>query len=706
MKFSRVEVVDGAVHLGTVTDGHITVSTPLTLTLLRSSNTVVHRSAYSHRDDEGRWTAEIDLGNEVRVQASDRWTIVDGLVELDRRVHVSGSDTGGFTTSLSLPLPWEHRETEPFAPGIIYGDSAVVNPFAIGGAGWLAAGIRGFAIREDRLPSPVVALRQAGTGNYICLLHADPVGSTTPEDALGSGGETLVDGAFRFGSLEWSAADNTSQIGFTYPASEGPVTYRGDVFPDGQMHQWRRRYHPLQHGLTSNYRLQMWAGSGSRNELVKDLWRTSWATLAPQVATHDLDEIRDALTQQALTSVVRKGGRTGFPLMLDSRTGKPLPGEESRASMATIGFTGKNTELAYWLLRESERSQSTTAQELRATAVDVLDTFVTLPIAPPLGEGFDLETGAILGSAPWGQRVDVAFLRSLSEGGKGVVRSWRAETARGVDRPSWLSWAVALGDWLLGQQSATGGLPRSWVLGSGDVADESEHSSVAVLAFLIELYRATGNAEYLDAAVRAGEFSWSHGHSSMSFHSGTLDNPGVIDNEAGCLALEGYLLLFEETQDDQWLARAEVAATFSETWMYLWNVPMPADADGILEWDPNVSTVGAQLIATGHSLVGQYMTCDAGRFAMLHTYTGDGHYLDVARVLLHNTKGMMATRSHPRGLVGPGWQQEHWSFAPTRGRGLHRSWLPWLTSGHLEGIITFQDHSPELFAQIPDSPRA
>ena len=114
-------------------------------------------------------------------------------------------------------------------------------------------------------------------------------------------------------------------------------------------------------------------------------------------------------------------------------------------------------------------------------------------------------------------------------------------------------------------------------------------------------------------------------------------------------------------------------------------------------WAIGATTVGAQLIATGHSLVDQYMAFDVGNFAKLFTYTGDEHFRDVAELLLHNTKVMLALPARQFDLHGPGWQQEHWSFAPLRSDGFHRGWLPWVSCSHIEGIATLQDHDAELF---------
>jgi hypothetical protein len=147
-----------------------------------------------------------------------------------------------------------------------------------------------------------------------------------------------------------------------------------------------------------------------------------------------------------------------------------------------------------------------------------------------------------------------------------------------------------------------------------------------------------------------------------------------------------------------WLQRAVAAGNFAETWIYIWNVPMPEDEDNTeLHWKKGLPTTGIQLISTGHSLTDQYMGFDVDKFAELYLKTGDDHYLEVAMILLHNTKIMLALPGREFDLKGPGWMQEHWSIAPTRGFGIHRGWLPWVSTSQLNGIIELEELDEELY---------
>jgi uncharacterized protein YyaL (SSP411 family) len=282
-----------------------------------------------------------------------------------------------------------------------------------------------------------------------------------------------------------------------------------------------------------------------------------------------------------------------------------------------------------------------------------------------------------------------------------MLKAYLREHRLGRDHPDWLRWSKEFGDWLLPQQQAEGGFPRSWKPGTGEVVDASPNSSYNAVPLLVLLAEATGDAKYRQAAVRAGDFVWGFGGSNGVFVGGTIDNPDVIDKEAGTLSLEAYLALYEVTQDRKWLEHAVRAANYAETWIFIWNVPMAVDDDDAkLEWKRGVPTVGVQLISSGHSLVDEYMSFDVDEYARMYVLAKDPHYKDVARILLHDTKSMVALPGRQYDLPGPGWQQEHWGLAPKRGFGVDRLWLPWVATSQLNGIFGLEEFDPKLYKQL------
>jgi hypothetical protein len=382
-----------------------------------------------------------------------------------------------------------------------------------------------------------------------------------------------------------------------------------------------------------------------------------------------------------------RAGLTNFVTAAANETPQPNPN-------AIMGFTGKNIESAYYLLKDSYRQNNPSSAAHHKLGIDIIDTFTRLKIDPPAGEGFVIASGEPALAIP---DSNVVYLRSFGDDMKAAARSYLLEKQHGIEHENWRQWIVRFGDWLLTQQGPQGQFPRTWQPGTGKVSDPSPQSTYNVIPFLVLLSKAAESDKYFTAALKAAEYCWTQGHANGIFVGGTIDNPNVIDKEAGTLSLEAYLTLYQATKDTKWLERAKMAANFAETWIYIHNVPMLSDEDDSkLHWKKGVSTIGLQLISSGHSLVDDYMAFDVDEYAHLYSYTSDQHYFEVARLLLHNTKNMVALSNRPYDLRGSGWQQEHWSLAPPRGYGLHRGWLPWVSTSQLNGIFGLDDLDAEL----------
>ncbi len=166
-----------------------------------------------------------------------------------------------------------------------------------------------------------------------------------------------------------------------------------------------------------------------------------------------------------------------------------------------------------------------------------------------------------------------------------------------------------------------------------------------------------------------------------------------------------FLTLYDATKHPKWLERAKVAADFTESWIWAWNVPMPADEnDEALHWKKGVPTVGVSGItvrSAGHVHV--YLVEAAPTYAQLYKYTNDKHYLDVARVLLYAINPMVALPGRTYGMLGPGWVQENWRMgpgSPGRGFGSPGKWLPWLATVRLRAIVGIEEQNPDLFLEL------
>jgi hypothetical protein len=622
----------------------------------------------------------------------DTWSPTHYGAELSRSVRVSGTARASFATAVSLAPAraggW--CDVEPFAPGVAYGNTEPVPELALASAAMRRSGVETVLIRQDRLTAPAFALRYPD-GGWVGVLDPAPDGATVAADGIAAdGGESLCDERMRFLSLGARAVRPAGlELLACYPGTEGEHTYSSGGLPLQQVRAWRHRSHPLRDGLVQRYHAGFAAGAAATFPAFRDdVWRLAWSLLAPEVAPADMDAVVDRSAEVLASQVIERHGITGVRLESDAVTGV----RQDEDNSAVMGFVGANTDAGYALLRIGDSRGGAAGRRYRFLGESILDSFARLPMSPPAGEGFDMDSGDITTYRRYRGRPAV-YARALAEGGQAALHAVDWERRRhSAGRPRWLDWAASIGDWLVAQQDPGGAIPRAWEAGTGTVLDPSATAGYVVVPFLLTLHRFRTGAGYRQAALRAAEWSWSQGGVTGAFAGATLDNPDVIDKEGAILSAEAYLAAFDSTGDRRGLARAIEAARAAETWIYIWNVPMPVDADDrLLHWKPDVPTTGHQLIATGVSMTDGFLAANAAVFARLFQETGDGHWLDLARMVTHGTTTMLALEGRTFDLRGPGWQQEHWSFSPRRGFGLNRRWLPWVPVAHIRGVHRMED---------------
>jgi hypothetical protein len=709
-------------------------------------NTVDLAAAY---DSVRQGNAEIIAPAKVTSQShavltvEDRWKIEGGVLSLSRHVIVtSGEDRAAFYSAIRLKtapaIVWS--DLDYMAPGALYGDASGNGESAPGGT--LNYRAKRLEFREDQLAAPLFAM-SFHDGYWAAVLDVAPRGDTTWAETTAPINTIIVDERLQFGAV--GAHQDPSggiEFGFWYPGTTSGVTAVSGAPPKPGV---RRRYHPLKTGFVQDYSVGFRFGrSADFSAVERGAWRWAWQTLNPAVMPLDLNLVRRTLTDHLEAHVIEVNGRAGVPFLYDVVTGKPgsirtpiyatggasvpprpYPEEQSPEQKAELqawaqsvgvdldssfselwrwpkvvmGFVSKGTEVADQLLIEADRDSSPRGQKMRQSGLAIMDSYVRLlPMSPPSASGFSLETGK-----PDSEPPGIFFLRAPSEGMQTVMEAYVREKRAGHDHTEWLAWCRQFADWLLTQQRPDGSFPRSWKNGTGEVNEESGTSSYNPVPLLVSLSRVTGEKKYLEASILAGDYVWQNFGSRGVFVGGTTDNPNVVDKEAGMLSLEAFLALYDATHEPKWLDHAKAAGDYTESWIWIWNLPMPVDADDTkLAWKRGVSTVGVQGIsARGPGGVDEYLDWAVPQFAELYKDTKDEHYLDVARVLLFETKSMLALPGRTYDMAGPGWQQENWGMGPgRRGFGSHRSWLPWVSANHLHGITGLEQLDPALFHEL------
>jgi hypothetical protein len=641
--------------------------------------------------------AEVGEGGRPLFRFHDRWSMRDGVATVHRRVEVLASQPGGFATALSWSIDpavrWEDMKV--MAPGIIYGDPSHDGERSPGGT--LAFQARSFQFREDILPAPLLALSFA-QGGSLAMLDPAPTGDTTEADTTLAAPD-LIDRRFRFGALAVEQTGAGTALRFSYP---GNVSSFGERRQSSATPVPVRRYHPIVRGAVDHYAVSFRIGAEPTfPAMSRAAWRWAWTTLNPAVRPLDFALVRRVLLDHLEHNAATLGGRTAIPFAIST---VPVPERQWNWTMAGMGFVSKNLECADQLLREGDRDNGTRGQAMRATGLAIIRSMIeALPTVPLPATGFDLATGK-----PYNHIWLAPWLRNASEDMRVLVGAYARERALGRDHPEWLAWTRQYADWLLAQQRPDGSWPRRWFPSSAVAAEPSGTASYAPVPLLVQLTQQTGDRRYLAAATRAADYIWSSFGSRGLFIGGASDNPDITDKEAGMLSMEAFLSLHEATGDSRWLARAQAAGDFAESWIWIWDLPMPVDADNAqLHWKRGVPTTGLQgITALSAGGADEYLDWAVPSFAKLYKLTGDPHYLAVARVLLNDTKAMVALPGRQYDMIGPGWQQENFGMGPGghgRGVGGHRFWLPWVSANHLHGITAMDEYDPTLFQQMSGS---
>jgi len=648
--------------------------------------------------------AEIAYSDNVVFHVRDTWKLSGDVVSVNRKVEVNGNAPGGFYSSVILTVDPSVSWTDVncLAPGLLYGDPTYDGPRSPGGT--MNYNARRFMMREDILSAPLFAL-SFENGASVAVLDPAPRGDTTVEETPSR--TVMTDPRFQFGALgAWQTDNNPIEFGFLFP---GTTCSYGHGFGRGRGGQpatqsWTRRYHPIEQGVIHSYQVSFRFGQNeSFREVTRNAWRWAWDTLNPPIYYIDVEQMRRVLTDHLVAQANTIDGRTAMPFVVNSITDE----KQWNYTMVAMGFVGKNLECADQLLREGDRDKTERGQKMRQTGLAIISSHIKALAAIPLqGTGYNLATGK-----PWGTSGEQSdnnwtapWLRNATEDMRVLMRAYQREKSLDRQHPEWFNWIKQYVDWLILQQREDGSFPRRWERGSSEVAEETGTTSYNPVPLLVLISEETGDPKYKESAIRAAEYVWANWGSRGIFIGGAIDNPNITDKEAGMLSLEAYLSLYDATKEPKWLERAQAAANFAESWIWIWEVPMPQDADDEeLHWKKGVPALGFQgITAAVAGGVDEYLDWSVPSYAKLYKLTKDEHYLNVARVLLHNTKQMVALPGRQYDYKGIGWQQEGWRMGQGSSRGVsgHRFWLPWISANHLYGITGLEEYDPELFKML------
>ena len=654
--------------------------------------------AYEHAEEkEGTATGEalFVTGNGSEVFVRDVYTVQDNALKVVRHAEVRkrNSDDLGFQTKISFyqAVSDELRDFEYFSPGQWYRNNEYAADFALG----KDMDLQYYWRKETYSGLPMFAMRHKESGETIAMSRWAADATLPSLDRTATENYAYVDPRMTVGSFGVSKArpealtytyyghmmatplpntvcDGVS-IDYIYPAVNGQQPSRG-IGPvrTAQPLTNITWVHPMREGFCQDYAAAVTFGCyRDFGSMMRGTWREVYPRLKDRLFEVDNALLFDNM-MRFLKEVTRQFGEAwGTPFVAQ------LPDFDPNSFSAEIGFVGQQAGIGYQLLRWGRLEGDA---EAVTKGLGILDFWAdhTMTDAGYPRLWVHLSTHQDEPQPLW--------VRQIGDGLEAVLDAYVFEAKRGIFHENWMDYCVRTADWLVKTQNGDGSFYRSY-RDDGSCCMESRASTQCVVRFLAQLYLVTGNEEYLQTALRAGEWSWLNQYKLFEYRGGPCDTSDILDKESGIYAMFAYIALFDVTGDRKWLEAACGAADYTETFTFVWDFPVhnPYPAHPF-----NRNHISGQSnVSVGMAGGDIYMAACSYTYYRLWLLTGDPHYCDFAEFLNRNCK----QANDVDGSCGyryPGLVNEGAHFGEQEYRSRYH-WLPWCTFVEVDPASRFMD---------------
>ena len=682
--------------------------------------------------DEGALAkAQFTSANGSVFRIEDHYKVADaaetraGAFTMERVVSVVSAGRGdkGFNSEFTIGFakPADFGQYHFFAPAIWYDHNA--NSSQGGGFGTNPLN-NYFFWRETRSSLPLMMAQDPSTGATLSIAH---INVTPAPGQTNLNAAWQVDPSVQYGSIGVQKAPQVV-LGFIYPASEGDGSYVGNnksYLRDGASTKWVRRSHPVDQGFSHTYTLMLSLGrkahdgSADFKAALAQTWQQYYRVFNPAIADVPSKTVYTDAIKLLNGYVEDVNGATGLPF------GRPInPGITPQNNPTyEMGFVGQQIPLGFQLLRNGVLYSDPTSLAHGKAMLDFWASHAGQPSGLPRTD-FDAlnQKFQVVGSPTCPYPI---FLRNVTDGMEGMVVAAIFAREHNMPQPAWEQFSDAFGDWLVSNQNSDGSFYRAYDSAGQVYTDPcltqdpyavSKSNTADPIRFLVELYFATGSHRYLEAAKDAGNYALENIYNTVQYRGGTIDNPDVIDKEAGVEAMHGALALLDaaiaEGDGDAervWLKASQDAADYTETWQYAWNFPigLPEGTQPSGSY-PAYKLSGVRalgIIATGQSSADISLSYASYDFFRLNVFlardngdtSGVGRlYQTTANELWNNTKLTTQLSGIPdqqfgyvkNGILGEGVGLSDLLYVNA---GSTHTWLPWESNAQIDPIQRLQD---------------
>ena len=525
---------------------------------------------------------------------------------------------------------------EYFIPAVLYCDTENMTAASVMSD---LSGERSY-VKETRTGTPLVMLRRKSTGDYIALQHIEPELSET--DNLYQKAFT-VNGGSRYGSLGYvfDASDNSAGVGFIYPSSEGPLSYETG-------RTWARRYHPVSGGFSHSYSMALIPGGGEKyTDSMTDCYRKAFLLADPEVGEANLDLLYTQTMEVYDGLYTEYNGPDG-----SMAAGTPfIVGVLNKAvrheKYFVNGFTGAQSDVGYELYREGILTKNS---EYIRKGKNILDFWCSEGVWPASSALPPVWWMPSNGNKAGGDTGYPVMIRHLTDGAEGILDAYIFALKNGTDMTEWKKTVLRTADFLAGNQNSDGSFYRAYnrdgtvcnVTSDANYNGTSKLNTPVAVRFLGRVYELTGEKKYLDAALKAADYSYETLYKTMGkYVGGTPDNPNVTDKEAAIYAMYCFEAAYMLSGDGKYYDAYLHALYSTMSWFITYDYKVPYPINNAVK-NINIFKEGGvngfSFIAIGHSgidVFGATLYCDLFR---QYVRTGESIYLTFAGISQNNAR--------------------------------------------------------------------
>ena len=634
-------------------------------------------------------------GNGSVLKVRDLYCLENGSLKIHRKclVEKAHPDDLGFETKVFFYQAGSEdlKDFDCFYPGQWYKQNEFAADYAMG----KDPDLQYYWRKETNCGLPLFAMQHKQTGEMISLSRWAADATLPSLDRTSTENYAYVDAKMTIGSFGVSKArpealtytyyghmistplpdtlcDGLS-IDYIYPAANGQQPWRawGPVHDERPISNviW---VHPMREGFLQDYALAVdFACYPDFGQMMRSVWRKVYPRLKDRLFKVDNEVLFENMIKFLKTVTRRFGEAWGTPFVAQ------LPDFDPNSFSAEIGFVGQQAGIGYQLLRWGRLNDDAEAIE---KGLGILDywTHHTMTETGCPKVWMHLSTHQSEPQPQW--------VRQIGDGLEAILDGYVFDHKRGVEHADWLDYCVRTADWLVSKQNEDGSLYRSYNY-DGSVCMDSKANTPSIVRFLIQMHLVTGREAYLEAAVRAGNWTYEHQYLGFEYRGGTCDQSDVMDKESGIYALFAFIALYDVTGEEKWLEAACGAADYVETFTFIWSFPVHVPYPTHPFNRNHIS--GQSNVTVGTPAGDVYMAACSYTYYRLYLLTGDEHYRDFAEFLHLNTKqandidGSMGYKYI--GLVNEGGAFQDQEY---RGR-FH--WLPWCTFVEVDPASRFFD---------------